>query len=118
MTGRLLAFDFRPGGSYRLRLTYDAPSGAGKTSADTDEVAVRFLDIVPNQRIEQAVTFDSDKPEFAGVMTMTWELDPVPGGTRVTVRCEHVPPGIPQDVHEGAIAQALAKLARHVEASS
>lgn len=62
MTGHMERFDFRDGGSYRMRLTYeDENRGSGKSSADTDEVEVRFVRLVEDRRIEQAVTFDSER---------------------------------------------------------
>jgi uncharacterized protein YndB with AHSA1/START domain len=37
MVGKMLHFDFRDGGSYRMRLTYKEPGGGqGKTSDDSD----------------------------------------------------------------------------------
>jgi uncharacterized protein YndB with AHSA1/START domain len=73
MTARFERFDATPGGSYRLVLTYADPSDAhGKSSADSDIVEARYIDIVPNDRVVQAVEFVSDDPAFAGTMTMTW----------------------------------------------
>ena len=47
MTGRFERFDARPGGSYRLVLTYSDASGApGKATAESDIVEARFVDIV------------------------------------------------------------------------
>jgi hypothetical protein len=47
MTGVFERFDPRPGGSYRLVLTYaDASTSRGKATADTDVVESRFVDIV------------------------------------------------------------------------
>ena len=41
MTATMLAFTFREGGIYRMRLTYDEPQHTpGKTSEDADEVEV------------------------------------------------------------------------------
>src|SRR5688500_4901137 len=79
-------FDPRPGGSYRLVLTYSDPSGApGKAGPESDVVEARYLDIVPDHRVVQAVDFVSDDPAFAGTMTMTWEVTAVEGGTRVDI---------------------------------
>ena len=36
MTSHVHAFDAREGGSFRISLTYDAPTGTGKTTAHTD----------------------------------------------------------------------------------
>src|SRR4051794_26220608 len=67
MTARFERFDPRPGGSYRLVLTYADPADArGKTSADSDIVEARYVDIVPDVHVIQAVDFVSDDPEFAG----------------------------------------------------
>ena len=46
MTGRFERFEARPGGSYRMVLTYPDASGApGKATADSDIVEARFVDI-------------------------------------------------------------------------
>lgn len=59
-------FDARPGGSYRPVLAYNEDSsGSGKTSPDADIVEARFVDVVPNVRVVQAVDFVSDAPAFA-----------------------------------------------------
>jgi hypothetical protein len=61
MSGRFERFDPRPGGSYRMILTYaDASIASGKTTADVDIVEARFVDLVPGVRIVQAVDFVSD----------------------------------------------------------
>jgi uncharacterized protein YndB with AHSA1/START domain len=36
MTSHVHTFDAREGGSFRISLTYDAPTGTGKTTASTD----------------------------------------------------------------------------------
>ena len=87
MTGRFERFDARPDGSYRMVLTYADASGApGKATADSDIVEARFIDIVPGQRIVQAVDFVSDDPVNAGTMTMTWEVTADGAGTRVDIQ--------------------------------
>src|ERR1051325_2035173 len=92
MTARFERFDARPGGSYRLVLTYtDPPSSGGKTTSDSDVVEARFVSLIPGERVVQEVDFESDDPSFTGTMTMTWELSPVDGGTLVEITAEHVP---------------------------
>ena len=72
MSGRFERFDARPGGSYRLVLTYaDAASVRGKATADSDIVEARFVDLVPGVRVVHAVEFVSDDPAHAGTMTLT-----------------------------------------------
>jgi uncharacterized protein YndB with AHSA1/START domain len=115
MTGRFERFDARPGGSYRMVLTYADASGApGKATADSDIVEARFIDIVPGQRVVQAVDFISDDPANAGTMTMTWEVTAVDAGTRVDIVAEGVPDGIPAEDHAAGLASSLAKLAAYV----
>lgn len=112
MTGNLLSFSFREGGGYRMRLSYDEPGGSrGKTSENSDEVEVSFLRLEENSRIEQVVNFDSENPEFAGLMKMTWSFVPVTQGTEVVVRCENVPEGIRPEDHEAGLRSSLGNLA-------
>ncbi len=116
MTGRFERFDARPGGSYRMVLTYPDASGApGKASADSDIVEARFVDIIPGERIVQAVDFVSDDPVNAGTMTMTWEVTPVEAGTRVDITAEDVPDGISAEDHAAGLASSLTKLAAYLE---
>jgi uncharacterized protein YndB with AHSA1/START domain len=116
MTGRFEQFDVRPGGSYRLVLTYAEPSaGRGKATANSDIVDARFLDLVPGERVVQDVDFLSDDPANAGTMTMTWELAAVDDGTRVTIRAENVPAGISAEDHAAGLASSLTNLAAHLE---
>lgn len=112
MSGRFDRFDPRPGGSYRLILTYkDAASALGKTTEDADIVEVRFIDLVSGVRVVQAVDFVSDDPAFAGTMTMTWALTPDGTGRRVEIRAEDVPAGISAEDHAAGLASSLANLA-------
>lgn len=116
MTGHIERFDFREGGSYRMRLVYDDETGGeGKSSADADEVEVRFVRLVEDRRIEQAVAFDADDPRFSGVMRMTWTFTPGPEGTEVTVRCENVPEGISAEDHAAGLSSTLENLAKFTE---
>jgi hypothetical protein len=47
MTCHVHAFDPREGGAFRISLTYDEPTGAGKTTAHTDTYHGRFVKLVP-----------------------------------------------------------------------
>jgi uncharacterized protein YndB with AHSA1/START domain len=116
MTARFERFDPRPGGSYRLVLTYtDTAAASGKATPDSDIVEARYLDIVPDARVVQAVDFVSDDAAFAGTMTMTWEVSAVDSGTRVDITADNVPDGISAEDHATGLASSLAKLAEHVE---
>ena len=116
MTGRFERFDPRPGGSYRLVLTYaDASAARGKATVDSDIVEARFVDVVPGERVVQAVEFVSDDPANAGTMTMTWQVSEVAGGTRVDIRADDVPAGISAEDHAVGLRSSLANLAGYVE---
>lgn len=117
MTGELEHFDPRPGGSYRMTLTYfDAPASGGKTTADADVVAVRFVELVPPSLVVQAVEFVSDDPAYAGTMTMSWEIAAVAGGSRVMITADGVPDGIAAEDHAAGLRSSLDNLARFLEA--
>jgi uncharacterized protein YndB with AHSA1/START domain len=116
MTARFEQFDARTGGSYRMVLTYaDPSSAAGKSTADSDVVEARFVEVVPGRRVVQAVDFVSDDPAYAGTMTMTWSVSEADGGTLVEFRADDVPPGISAEDHAAGLASSLANLAAYVE---
>ena len=117
MTAHVHVFDPREGGTYRMSLTYRDPkqSPGGKTSEDTDTFQGRFVELVPDEKIVEAIEFDSRDPAFAGEMKMTTRLVDADGGTEVTILSQDLPPGIrPEDNEEGT-GQALQKLAALVE---
>ncbi len=115
MSGRFEQFDARPGGSYRLVLTYEDVSNApGKATADSDIIEARFVEVVPGVRLVQAVDFVSDDPAHAGTMTMTWEVASASGGTRVMIRADDVPAGISADDHATGLRSSLANLASYL----
>jgi len=119
MTGKMLLFDFREGGVYRMRLTYAEPQqGRGKTSEDSDEIEVRIMKLEKEQSIEQEIIFDSDEQIYSGIMRMIWTFQPEADGTLVTVRAENVPEGIRPEDHEAALNSSLVNLAGFVEAES
>lgn len=117
MTARVTAFDPRPGGALSLVLTHGDPSqaAAGKSGGASDVVQGRFIEILPDRRIVQTFAFDSDRPEFAGTLRMTWTFTPVPGGTEVQILCQNVPPGISREDHLAGFRSTLENLAGFVE---
>ncbi|MFE9388718.1 SRPBCC domain-containing protein [Streptomyces sp. NPDC006784] len=67
MRGRIERWDPRPGGGFRMTLTYlDPAAGRGKTSAAEDVVDVGFAALVPFERVVQQAVFEADDPSFAG----------------------------------------------------
>ncbi|HTY35057.1 SRPBCC domain-containing protein [Mycobacterium sp.] len=116
MSGEFEYFDARTGGSYRMKLTYaEAPESGGKSGVDSDVVDVRFVEVVPDDRVVQAVDFQSDDPLFAETMTMTWTVTAVStGSTRVDVRADDVPEGISAGDHVDGLRSSLKNLATYL----
>jgi len=112
-TMEVQAFEPRVGGRFRMTLTFAA--APGKSTANTDVVVGRFVDLVPRELVAQAFEFASADPAFAGTMTMTWTLQAVADGTIVTVMAEDVPSGIDREDHEAGMRSSLAHLAAYVE---
>lgn len=110
MSGAFEWFDARPGGGYRMVLSYDDATTAGKTQANTDVVDVRFTALDPPSQLVEEADFLSDDPRFRGTMKMTWTLDTVPSGTLVTITATDVPDGIDRADHATALASTLANL--------
>ncbi|QOZ56392.1 SRPBCC domain-containing protein [Bradyrhizobium sp. CCBAU 53338] len=106
-------FEPRQGGHFKIILSFR--SDIGKSSARTDVVLGRFLTLVPDQRIVQAIDFVSDRPEFAGTMTMSWVFHPSGDKTLVSIVAHNVPQGISKADHEIGIASTLENLAEFVE---
>jgi uncharacterized protein YndB with AHSA1/START domain len=116
MTGRFERFDLRPGGSYRMVLTYADPTASrGKATVDSDIVEARFVDIVPGVRIVQAVGFVSDDPAYGNTMTMTWEVTAVKGGTRVDIIADDVPDVVSATDHAAGLTSSLVNLADYLK---
>jgi uncharacterized protein YndB with AHSA1/START domain len=114
MTAKVGSFDHRVGGGYSMTLTYHTDE-RGKSSEREDRYTARFLELVPNERIVEAITFETDDPAFMGEMTMTVVLEANGDGTLVTLVFGNLPSGIdPKDNDEGS-RQSLANLARYVE---
>lgn len=114
MTGRFERYDARAGGGYRLVLNYVDDVSTGKSTTGTDVVEAHFVELVPGDRVVQAVQFESDDSAFEGTMTMTWSLEPVDSGTRVEIRAEDVPPGISAEDHAAGLASSLRNLAAYL----
>jgi uncharacterized protein YndB with AHSA1/START domain len=116
MTSHVHAFDPREGGSFRISLTYDEPTGTGKTTAHTDTYHGRFVKLVTNEQVVALVEFETADPELRGEMTITISLADADGsGTDVLAVHEGLPPGVPTADNEAGWREALAKLAALVE---
>ena len=116
MTSHVHAFDAREGGSFRVSLTYDEPSGTGKTTGHTDTYHGRFVKLVTNEQVVEVVEFETTDPALSGEMTITITLADADGGTDVRAVHDGLPRGVPPADNEAGWREALAKLAALVEA--
>jgi uncharacterized protein YndB with AHSA1/START domain len=117
MTGEIADADLRAGGGFTMTLTYDeTPEGGGKTTERTDVSRVAIDELVEPERVVWGVEFDSDDPDTAGRMTMTWTFVASDKGTRVAVDATDVPPAIDVEAHQQGLDASLANLASWLEA--
>jgi uncharacterized protein YndB with AHSA1/START domain len=92
MTSHVHAFDPREGGAFRISLTYDAPTGTGKTNAHTDTYHGRFVRLVPDEEVVEVVEFETADPALQGEMTITISLADAEGGTEILAVHDRLPP--------------------------
>lgn len=116
MTSQVHAFEGREGGSYRISLTYNEPTGTGKTTPHTDTYHGRFVKLVPDAQVVEVTEFETADPALQGEMTITITLAEADGGTDVLAVHDGLPPGVPVADNEAGWREALDKLAALVEA--
>jgi uncharacterized protein YndB with AHSA1/START domain len=116
MTSRVHVFDAREGGRFRISLTYDEPTGTGKTTAHTDIYHGRFVNLVPHEQVVEAMEFETADATMRGEMMVTITLTDADGGTDVLAVHDNLPPGISPADNETGWRMALDKLATFVEA--
>jgi len=116
MTSQVHVFDAREGGSFRISLTYDTPSGTGKTTAHTDTFHGRFVKLVPHEQVVEVIEFETADDSLRGEMSVTFTLTEADSGTDVLGVHDNVPPGVSPADNELGWRMSLEKLARLVEA--
>lgn len=72
--------------------------------------------MIRRQRVVEAIHFDTADPAFAGEMLMELELQPQGKYTLVIISFHNMASGIRAEDNEAGTRDALAKLARYVEA--
>ncbi|NUO54734.1 MAG: ATPase [Polyangiaceae bacterium] len=113
--GRVLEYDFREGGAFRIALSHDddAPE-TGETSGRTDVSVGHFVILEPGRRIVQAVELESADAALQAEMLLTWSFEPTAGGTKVTATAQNVPPWISRADHEAGLRSSLDNLAEYL----
>jgi uncharacterized protein YndB with AHSA1/START domain len=115
MTSHVHSFEAREGGTFRISLTYDQPTSTGKTTAQTDTYHGRFVRLVPDTEVVQAVEFETDDPGMQGEMTISYSLAEAGTGTDLVGVHENLPPGVPPADNELGWSISIGKLAKLVE---
>ena len=117
MTAKVHDFDLRVGGGYRMSLFYpdNEKEAIGKTSGREDRFATRFIDLIPGEKIVQAINFETSNPDFAGEMIMEIKLEPIDNSTKVTILFKDIPQGIRPEDNEAGTISSLEKLAKYVQ---
>jgi uncharacterized protein YndB with AHSA1/START domain len=115
MTCQVHAFDAREGGSFRISLTYEAPTATGKTTAHTDTYHGHFVKLVPNEQVVEVDEFETRDPALRGEMTITITLADADGGTDLIAVHDGLPRGVSPADNETGWRMALAKLAALVD---
>lgn len=117
MTSEVHAFDAREGGGFRISLTYDAPTGTGKTTARTDTFHGRFVTLVPDEQVVEVVEFETADPALRGEMTISFTLVDADGGRATDLVAAHdrLPPGLSAADNDNGWRMSLGKLAALVE---
>jgi uncharacterized protein YndB with AHSA1/START domain len=113
MRGEVLEADPQAGGRFRMALHYDDPEQKGKTGDGWDVFESRFIELVENERVVEAIEFTSPDPDFSGTMIVVTTLEAAPGGTRVTLTCTDVPSGIGRADHIAGLTSSLNNLAAY-----
>jgi uncharacterized protein YndB with AHSA1/START domain len=117
MRAEVYSFEAREGGGYRMALVH-VGEGQGKSTEKADVFEGRFVELVPDRRIVERVTFETDDPAFRGAMTIATTLTPIEAGTRIDVAISDVPPGVTSEDHQSGMDSSLANLAAFVERSA
>src|SRR5262245_8186734 len=97
-------------GTFRISLTYEAPTGRGQKTARTDTYHGRFEKL--GRRSGRVRTLD---PTLRSEMTTTITLTDAEGGTDLLAMRDGLPPGLSPADNETGWRMALEKLGALVE---
>lgn len=109
-------FDAREGGRFRVSLTYDDASTAGKSGGHSDTYGGTFARLIDDREVVEAIAFETDDPALAGEMTVRTTLaDAADGQTELTMTFAGLPAGVSQSDNELGTRMALDRLAALLE---
>ncbi len=114
MSSHVHEFEAREGGRFRITLTYDAPTGTGKSTEHSDTYHGHFVKLVPDELVVEVLEFETEDPAMRGEMTVTMTLADAEGGTDLVAVHENLPPGLAPADNELGWRMSLGKLAKLV----
>lgn len=106
-TGKVHHMDAKVGGTYRMSFT-------NFTSGSSHSFSVKFLEIVPHERLRYADQFDD--PNLPGEILVTLAFKRVSVGTEVHIEQAGIPEAIPAEACYLGWQESLILLAKLVEA--
>lgn len=99
-----------------MSLFYLDSETEGKASGNEDRFSAKFIELKLNEKIVQAINFQSGKKGLAEEMTMEVLLaETENNSTEVTIVFKNIPIGIDPKDNETGTEQSLEKLARYIE---
>jgi uncharacterized protein YndB with AHSA1/START domain len=116
MTSHVHQFESHEGGCFRISLTYDTTTQAGKTTPHTDTYHGRFVRLVPDAQVVEVIEFETTDPQLRGEMTVTYTLSDVEGGTELLALHEGLPAGLSVADNDEGWKLSLGKLAALLDA--
>ncbi|HUD92516.1 SRPBCC domain-containing protein [Sphingobium sp.] len=112
--GSFTALQPRTGGGYQLKLQY-GDERIGLSAPGMDLIEGRFAKFQPDEHVVEQVRFIGRDGGTAGTMKFETLINPVSGGTQVTLRASALPDAIDAKDHEDALAASLRRLAMLTE---
>ncbi|SFN74430.1 SRPBCC domain-containing protein [Proteiniclasticum ruminis] len=103
-------FQVSVGGRVRISLTYLDDTQVGKTGDHTDTYHGRFTELKPYEKIVEELQFESEEKSLKNMMTLTFLLEEIKEGTKLTVIHEGLPESISMKDNEQGWLEALEQL--------
>lgn len=117
MTSQIHVFEPYVGGTFRISLTYNEPTTAGKSSPHTDTFSGRFERLLEDAEVVQSVEFETQDEAMMGIQTITYTLTPDTDGTKLVGLHENLPSGLRPADNELGWSTSIDKLAILVESA-
>jgi len=97
-------------GVFRISLEYNNINEVGKTNKNIDTYHGYFKKLKPYEEIIEIDEFESDNADMQGIMTITYILNELNGGTELTILHDNLPVGVSLEDNMVGWEMALLKL--------